>query len=144
VMIEVPAAALLASRLATAADFFSIGTNDLAQYALAVDRANPDVSALFRPLHPSILQMIKWVVEAGAAFARPVAICGEMAADPLGIGALVGLGIREVSVTPVAIAGVKEALSSMDSQRAAMLAEKALLLSEAAETERLFRGLAQD
>ena len=144
VMIEVPAAALLASRLATAADFFSIGTNDLAQYALAVDRANPDVSALFRPLHPSILQMIKWVVEAGAALARPVAICGEMAADPLGIGALVGLGIREVSVTPVAIAGVKEALSSMDSQRAAMLAEKALLLSEAAETERLFRGLAQD
>jgi phosphotransferase system enzyme I (PtsI) len=143
VMIEVPSAALLASKLATVADFFSIGTNDLAQYALAVDRANPDVSALFRPLHPAILRMVKWVVEAGAALARPVAICGEMAADPLGIGALIGLGIRELSVTPVAIAGVKESLSAIDSVRAAACAEKALEFAEAAEVERLFRTLLQ-
>jgi phosphotransferase system enzyme I (PtsI) len=143
VMIEVPSAALLASKLATVADFFSIGTNDLAQYALAVDRANPDVSALFRPLHPAILRMVKWVVEAGAALARPVAICGEMAADPLGIGALIGLGIRELSVTPVAIAAVKESLSAIDSVRAAACAEKALEFAEAAEVERLFRTLLQ-
>jgi phosphotransferase system enzyme I (PtsI) len=143
VMIEVPAAALLAERLGTVADFFSIGTNDLAQYALAVDRSNSDVSALFRPLHPAILRMVKCVVQAGAALARPVAICGELAADPLGIAALVGLGIREVSVTPVAIANVKESLSAIDSQRAASLADKALDASEASEVERLFRGLLQ-
>jgi phosphoenolpyruvate-protein kinase (PTS system EI component) len=142
-MIEVPSAALLADRLALEADFFSIGTNDLAQYALAVDRANPDVSALYRPLHPAILRMIRMVVEAGAALGRPVAVCGEMAADPLGIGVLVGLQIRELSVTPVAIPGVKSALSAIDSGRARQLAERALIASEAAEVEKMFRLLPQ-
>ena len=141
VMIEVPSAALIADRLALEADFFSIGTNDLAQYALAVDRANPDVSHLYRPLHPAILRMIRLVVEAGAALGRPVAVCGEMAADPLGIGALVGLEIRELSVTPVAIPRVKSALSAIDSGRARQLAERALNVSEAAEVEQLLRLL---
>ena len=141
VMIEVPSAALLADRLALEADFFSIGTNDLAQYALAVDRSNPDVSALYRPLHPAILRMIRFVVEAGAACGRPVAVCGEMAADPLGIGVLVGLQIRELSVTPVAIAGVKDTLLAIDSNRARMLAVKALNASEASEVEKMFRTL---
>jgi len=141
VMIEVPAAALLAASLGTVADFFSVGTNDLAQYALAVDRSNSDVSSLFLPLHPAILRMVKCVVDAGASLNRPVAICGEMAADPLGLVALIGLGIRELSVTPVAIPNVKESLSAMDSREASMLAEKALEASEAAEVERLFRGL---
>src|SRR5262249_53198017 len=144
VMIEVPAAALLAARLGTMADFFSIGTNDLAQYGLAVDRSNSEVSALFRPLHPAILRMVKCVVDAGAALARPVAICGEMAADPLGLVALIGLGIRELSVTPVAIANVKESLSAIDSREAAMVAERALEASEASEVERLIRELMQN
>ncbi len=143
VMIEIPAAALLAHRLALEADFFSIGTNDLAQYALAVDRSNPDVSALYRPLNPAILLMIRSVVEAGAACNRPVAVCGEMASDPVGIGVLVGLQIRELSVTPVAIAGVKDVLSGIDSERARALAEKALNVSQASEVEKLFRGLSQ-
>ncbi|HJW15362.1 MAG TPA: phosphoenolpyruvate--protein phosphotransferase [Thermoanaerobaculia bacterium] len=143
VMIEVPSAALLADRLAPEADFFSIGTNDLAQYALAVDRANPDVSALYRTLHPAILRMIRFVVEAGAAFGRPVAVCGEMAADPLGIGALVGLQIREVSVTPVAIPGVKSALSMIHSDRARELAERALNAPDAPDVEKMFRLLQQ-
>ena len=140
-MIEVPSAALLADRLALEADFFSIGTNDLAQYALAVDRSNPDVSALYRPLHPAILRMIRFVVEAGAASGRPVAVCGEMAADPIGIGVLVGLQIRELSVTPVAIAGVKDSLLAIDSKRARALAVKALNASETSEVERMFRAL---
>ena len=139
VMVEVPVAAISADHLATEADFFSIGTNDLAQYALAVDRSNPEVSALYRPLHPAILRMIKFVVDAGAARNRPVAVCGELAADPLGLAVLVGLGIREVSVTPVAIAGIKDALSGVDSERAGALAERALSAGEAAEVERLFR-----
>ncbi|HEY6065219.1 MAG TPA: phosphoenolpyruvate--protein phosphotransferase [Thermoanaerobaculia bacterium] len=140
VMVEVPSAALLADRLAEATDFFSIGTNDLAQYALAVDRANPDVASLYRPLHPAILRMVRSVVEAGRAFARPVAVCGELAADPIGIAVLVGLGIRDVSVTPVAIAEVKESLSAIDSVRMHALAEKALGAAEAVEVEKLFRG----
>jgi phosphotransferase system enzyme I (PtsI) len=142
VMVEVPSAALLADRLAPAADFFSIGTNDLAQYTLAVDRANPDVAALYRPLHPAILRMVRSVVEAGRAFAKPVAVCGELAADPIGIAVLIGLGIADVSVTPVAIAAVKESLAGLDSGRVRLLAEKALAASEASEVERLFRGRA--
>ena len=140
VMIEVPSAALLAERFAPATDFFSIGTNDLAQYGLAVDRANPDVAPLYRPLHPAILRMVRSVVEAGRAYAKPVAVCGELAAEPLGIAVLVGLGIRDVSVTPVAIAAVKDAVSSIDSERVRLLAEKALAAAEATEVERLFRG----
>ncbi|HYT32274.1 MAG TPA: putative PEP-binding protein, partial [Thermoanaerobaculia bacterium] len=140
VMIEVPSAALLADRLASEADFFSIGTNDLAQYALAVDRSNPDVSALYRPLHPAILRLMKLVVEAGVSLQKPVAVCGELAADPLGIGVLVGLGIRELSVTPVAIAGVKDNLAAIDSGRSRILVEKALEAGDASEVERLFRS----
>ena len=139
IMVEVPVAAMSADHLAGVADFFSIGTNDLAQYALAVDRANPEVSALYRPLHPAILRMVKSVVEAGAARNRPVAVCGELAADALGLAVLVGLGIREVSVTPVAIAAVKDALSAVDSGRARALAERALTAGEAVEVERIFR-----
>ena len=139
-MIEVPSAALLADRLARQADFFSIGTNDLAQYALAVDRANPDVSALYRTLNPAVLMLIRSVVEAGNAFKRPVAVCGEMAADPIGVVALVGLGIREMSVTPVSIATVKDNLSAIDSGRAKVLAEKALAASGASEAEKILKG----
>jgi phosphoenolpyruvate-protein kinase (PTS system EI component) len=85
--------------------------------------------------------MIRLVVEAGAANGRPVAVCGEMAADPLGIGVLVGLQIRELSVTPVAIAGVKDSLLAIDSNRARALAIKALNVSETSEVERMFRAL---
>jgi phosphotransferase system enzyme I (PtsI) len=140
VMIEVPSAALLADRLATEADFFSIGTNDLAQYGLAVDRSNPDVSSLYRPLHPAVLRMIRMVVEAGEARGRPVAVCGELAADPIGAAVLVGLGITDLSVTPVVIPSVKENLASIDSSRARALAEKALDAAEAADVEKLFGG----
>src|SRR4029453_14787596 len=140
IMVEVPSAALLARQLAPFTDFFSIGTNDLAQYALAVDRANPAVASLYRPLHPAILRMVRSVVEAGQEFGKPVAVCGELAAEPIGIAVLVGLGIVDVSVTPVAIAGVKESLSLLDSGRVRALAEKALEAAEAADVEKLFRG----
>lgn len=142
IMIEIPSAALLCERFAPETDFFSIGTNDLAQYGLAVDRANPDVAALYQPLHPAILRMLRSVVDAGRSGGRPVAVCGELASDPIGIAVLVGLGIRELSVTPVAIAGVKDSLSAVDSVRASVLAEKALDAGEAAEVERMFRGRA--
>ncbi|MGH9367605.1 MAG: phosphoenolpyruvate--protein phosphotransferase [Thermoanaerobaculia bacterium] len=140
VMVEVPSAALTAGQLAPESDFFSIGTNDLAQYGLAVDRANPEVAPLYQPLHPAILRMIRLVCEAGRAHGRPVAVCGELAADPVGIGVLLGLGITELSVTPVAIGSVKEQIGSVDTVRAAALVEKALRAADASEVERLFRG----
>lgn len=140
IMIEIPSTALLCEKFAPETDFFSIGTNDLAQYALAVDRANPDVASLYQPLHPAILRMLRSVVEAGRSSGRPVAVCGELASDPIGIAVLVGLGIRELSVTPVAIAGVKDALSTVDSVRAGALVERAMDAAEAADVERIFRG----
>jgi phosphoenolpyruvate-protein kinase (PTS system EI component) len=137
-MIEVPSAALLADRLAREADFFSIGTNDLTQYGLAVDRANPDVSAVYRPLHPAILRMIQYVVEAGRAFNRPVSVCGELAADTIGASVLIGLGITDLSVTPVVIPGLKDHISTVDSARARGLAQLALEACEPGEVERIF------
>ena len=142
IMVEIPSAALLCERFVPESDFFSVGTNDLAQYGLAVDRANPDVAGLYQPLHPAILRMLRSVVDAGRSGGRPVAVCGELASDPIGIAVLVGLGIRELSVTPVAIAGVKDSLSAVDSVRARALAEKALDAGDAAEVEKMFRGRA--
>jgi phosphotransferase system enzyme I (PtsI) len=142
VMIEVPSAALLANRIAREADFFSIGTNDLAQYALAVDRANRDVSAFYRPLHPAVLRLIQLVVEAGRAARRPVAVCGELAADPLGAVALIGLGITDLSVTPVAIPELKDRILALDAAQARGLALRALEAAEAADVERILGGLA--
>lgn len=143
VMVEVPSAALLAERLASDAEFFSIGTNDLTQYALAVDRANPEVSALYRTLHPAVLRLIRFVVEGGRAHGRPVAVCGEMASEPAGIAAIVGLGIHELSVTPVAIPSVKETVGRLDAGAVRQAALEALDCAEAAEVEKIFRLAAE-
>ena len=132
---------MAADRLAPESDFFSIGTNDLAQYTLAVDRANPEVSSLYQPLHPAILRMIRMVGDAAADAGRPVAVCGEVAADPLGIAVLLGLGLTELSVTPVAIGTVKEQIGTIDTVRARSLAAQALLAADAREVEELFRGV---
>jgi len=140
VMIEVPAAALSADILATEADFFSIGTNDLIQYALAVDRANESVSYLYRPLHPAILRMIRMVVEAGARAGIPVALCGEMAADPALTETLVGLGLRELSVQPRALRSVREAIGALRAHDAAARVARALEMPTAGEVESFLRS----
>ena len=120
VMIEIPAAALQAERLAAACDFFSVGTNDLVQYTFAVDRGNEAVAHLYQPLHPVVLSMLREVVRAARRHDREVCVCGEMASDPLAAVLLVGMGIRKLSMSANLIPRVKELvcrLAYFDMQR---------------------------
>jgi phosphotransferase system enzyme I (PtsI) len=139
VMIEVPAAALCADRLAAEVDFFAIGTNDLIQYTLAIDRNNESVSYLYRPLHPAILMLVRRVVEAASARGLRVSVCGEMAADPFAAVVLIGLGITELSMNPAAIPGVKQMIRSIAARDARAIVDEALALDTAAAIEETVR-----
>jgi phosphoenolpyruvate-protein phosphotransferase (PTS system enzyme I) len=140
IMIELPSAALTADLLAREADFFSIGTNDLIQYCLAVDRTDDRLSRLYEPLHPAILRAIRLVVRAGRRERIPVAVCGEMAADPVLLTLLVGLGLRELSMTPTAIPLAKRVIRGLRAADARVAARRALNAHTAAEIE---KGLAE-
>lgn len=126
VMIEVPSAALIADRIAPLVDFFSIGTNDLAQYVLATDRTNSSVAMLADPLHPAVLRLIQLTCQAGAAAGIPVSICGEIGGDPAAIPLLLGLGLNELSVPVPAIPLVKEAVRHSTQTDCYTLANQAL------------------
>lgn len=119
VMIETPAAAMAADLLARETDFLSVGTNDLVQYTLAVDRGNPSVATLYDPLHPAVLRMLRYVVRSGRARALPVALCGEIAGSPARLPAILGLGFRELSCPPRAIPRVREAVRAASAADAA-------------------------
>jgi phosphotransferase system enzyme I (PtsP) len=133
VMIEVPAAALIADALARECDFFSIGTNDLTQYTLAVDRGNERVAHLYDPLHPGVLRLIDRTVRGARRSRRPVSVCGEMASNPLAVPILVGLGIEELSGAAGAVPVVKEIVRALDSEDVARDARCALEAGSAAE-----------
>jgi phosphotransferase system enzyme I (PtsP) len=133
VMIEVPAAALTAEVLARECDFFSIGTNDLTQYTLAVDRGNEHVAPLYDPLHPAVLTLIDRTVRAARGHPRPVSVCGEMANNPLAVPILVGLGIGELSGTAGAVPVVKEIVRALDASEVAADARRALEVGTVAE-----------
>jgi phosphotransferase system enzyme I (PtsI) len=133
VMIEVPSAALTADLLAREADFFSIGTNDLIQYCLAVDRTDDRVSRLYEPLHPAILRTIRLVARASRHGGIPVAVCGEMASDPVLLTLLVGLGLREFSMSPTAIPLAKRVLRGLKASDAKHAASRALRAHTTAE-----------
>jgi len=133
IMIEMPSAALIADLLAREADFFSIGTNDLIQYTMAVDRVNELVSYLYEPLHPALLRLIRDVARAAKAGGIPVSICGEMAADPLVAPVLVGLGIHELSMSAVSIPEVKGVLRATTLWELERLVERVLQLPTAGE-----------
>jgi len=137
VMIEVPAAALMADLFAREADFLSVGTNDLIQYILAVDRANENVAYLYQPLHPAILRTIGHLVRVAEAAQVPLELCGEMAADPLQAIALIGLGIRTLSLVPGSIPLVKNAIRSIEYDRVKSLMKEAMKLKSSAEVEEL-------
>ncbi len=136
VMIEIPAAAYTADLLAREVDFFTIGTNDLIQYCLAVDRADERVSHLYEPLHPAMLRVIAMVRRAAARRGIPVSLCGEMASDPALLTLLVGLGLREFSMTPGAIGVAKQVLSEVRTDSLRMLARRILRLPTVEEMER--------
>jgi phosphotransferase system enzyme I (PtsI) len=113
VMIEIPSAALIADALAKEADFFSVGTNDLIQYTLAVDRINETVARLYQPTHPGVLQLIAMTVAAAHASQIPVSVCGEMAADPVMAILMIGMGVDELSMSPNLIPPVKRIISQI-------------------------------
>jgi phosphotransferase system enzyme I (PtsI) len=136
VMVEIPAAALTADLLAREVDFFTIGTNDLIQYCLAVDRADERVSGLYEPLHPAILRIILMVRRAARRRRIPVSLCGEMASDPALLALLVGLGLTEFSMTPGAIPVAKEVLAELRSDELRALAQRILRLPTVGEIER--------
>jgi phosphotransferase system enzyme I (PtsI) len=137
VMIEVPSAALMADRFAAEADFMSIGTNDLVQYTLAIDRSNRALAYLASPFDPAVLRLIDGVIQAGRAHDCPVSLCGEMASSPLGALLLVGFGLREMSMESVAIPEIKEALKRVSVGELEQLAASALQLPSAAQVQAL-------
>jgi len=126
IMIEVPSAVILADRLAREVDFFSIGTNDLVQYVLAVDRGNAKVAQLYNFYHPSVIRLIKMTVQAAEKHHIPVGMCGEMAGDPLATALLLGLGITEFSVSPVMMLKIKQILRSIDHAEARAVSRRCL------------------
>jgi len=137
IMIEVPSAALLAPILAQEVDFFSIGTNDLTQYTLAIDRGHPILSAEADGLHPSILQLIDQTVKAAHKHGKWVGICGELAADPKAVPILMGLGVDELSMSPNSIPLVKAQIRTLNYSQAQVLAKRALECDSATAVRQL-------
>lgn len=135
-MIEVPSAALTADMLAREADFFSIGTNDLIQYSLAVDRVNEKIAYLYEPAHPAVMLLIKNIIEAGHKAGIWVGMCGEMAGDIYMTLILLGLGLDEFSTSPVAVPEIKRIIRSVTMDQAREIAQQAITLSTGKEVER--------
>jgi phosphotransferase system enzyme I (PtsI) len=135
VMIEVPAAAAITDLMVHEVDYFSIGTNDLIQYYLAVDRSNELVSYLYKPFHPSVLRLIRHIISTTQRFGKEVTVCGEMAADPLSALVLLGFGLRKFSMNPIFIPRVKNTLRSVEYARIKRIVAKAMQQKTAQEIE---------
>jgi len=141
-MIEVPAAALMAEQIAHEVDFLSVGTNDLIQYTLAIDRTDERLSGHYEPREPSVLRLLRMIASAGRRTGKDLSVCGEMAADPLMVALLVGLGFRAFSMTPAAIPVVKRGLRAVDTRQAVRLAREALVADSAEDVHVLLAPLA--
>jgi phosphoenolpyruvate-protein phosphotransferase/dihydroxyacetone kinase phosphotransfer subunit len=140
IMVEVPAAALMAGAFAPKVDFFSIGTNDLTQYTLAAERGNPALIKLADPLSPAVLRLVEASVAAAETHERWVGVCGEAAADPVAAAVFIGLGVSELSMSGPAIPDVKQRIRELDYSEVARLADDALNLESAAEVRSRFEG----
>jgi phosphotransferase system enzyme I (PtsI) len=139
-MIEIPSAVLTAEKIAIEVDFFELGTNDLVQYTLAVDRGNDKVSEWFRTLHPAVLYGINRTIEAAKNARIPVIVCGEMASTPVYAALLVGMGAIDLSMTPAMIPRVRAVLSQVNADDARVIALKCLAAATADEVEELVRN----
>jgi phosphoenolpyruvate-protein kinase (PTS system EI component) len=137
IMVETPAAVLHAAALACEADFFSLGTNDLAQYVMASDRLHPRLAELTDVHQPAVLRAIALAARVGRAAGRAVAVCGEMAADPALAGVLAGLGVAELSMAPSRMAAVKQSLLTRSLEEWQALADRALACATSGEVREL-------
>lgn len=135
VMIEVPAAAAMTDLLVKEVDYLSIGTNDLIQYCLAVDRGNEFVSYLYKPLHPSVLRLVRFVIETAQKAGKEISVCGEMAADPLAAIVLLGFGLVNFSMNPIFIPKIKKTLRSVEFKTVKKVIREAMALKTAQEIE---------
>jgi phosphotransferase system enzyme I (PtsI) len=135
IMIEVPAAAAMTDHWIKEVDYLSIGTNDLIQYYLAVDRSNEFVSYLYKPLHPAVLRLIRYIIQTAEREGKDVTVCGEMAADPLSALVLLGFGLRKFSMNPIFIPRVKKTLRSIELKTVERVVEEAMGLRSAQEIE---------
>jgi phosphotransferase system enzyme I (PtsI) len=140
IMVETPSAAWLADRLAQEADFFSVGTNDLIQYTLAIDRQNREVAYLYKPLHLSVLRALKHVAESAQAAGIPLSLCGEMAGDPRYTLVLLAMGFDELSMPAGQIPNVKEQVLRLTRGDAVTALEEAMRLTTSEEIERHLRA----
>src|SRR5690606_31665383 len=143
-MVETPAAALLAAELAGHVDFFSIGTNDLVQYTLAVDRGTSRLAALYNPFHPAVVRLLHSVAGAGRAAGIEVGVCGEFAANPLGAFLLIGMGVHSLSVGPSALAEIKKVIRSVDQSQARLAVDRVLAAASPREVEEILIDALRD
>jgi phosphoenolpyruvate-protein phosphotransferase len=141
IMVEVPSAAILADEIAEKVDFFSIGTNDLTQYTLAVDRTNEMVAHIASPFHPAVIRLIDQTIKSAHRKGKWVGLCGEMAGDPLAAPLLLGLGLDEFSMAVSSIPRIKHVLRRLDRRKCEGIAEKALSLSTTAEVKSYLSNL---
>ncbi|MDH3346447.1 MAG: hypothetical protein OEL75_04605, partial [Kiritimatiellaceae bacterium] len=141
VMIEIPSAALTAEKIAPHVDFFSIGTNDLIQYTMAVDRVDESVAHLYQPTNAAVLKLIHMVVQAGRVEEIPTAVCGQMAASPELIPLLIGLGVDELSISPPSILMIKDVIRNLHYSECVELAQIAMQTASATEVLSLCRDL---
>ena len=138
-MIEVPSAALMADQMAREVDFFSIGTNDLTQYTLAADRTNESVASLYNPGDPAVLRLVDMVIKAASERKIEVSICGEMSGDPMYTLLLLGLGLRQFSVTPHSIPEIKNLIRSVTLEDAKLIAQEAMRLETGRDVNNYLR-----
>ena len=144
IMVEIPSAAITADLIVKEVDFFSIGTNDLTQYTLAVDRGNEKVSSIYKSMHPAVLRLIHNVIEVSHGKSKFTGMCGELAGNPLATVLLLGMGLNEFSMSPSSILKVKKIISSVNISYARQVAQHAMTLSSALEIEKYMKNVLKD